>query len=276
MTESLKTRAYNHIRGALMEGRWPEGTFISPAKLAKQIGISYTPVREAVIQLASEGLVEQIPKLGVCTRRLTRQEMEQLFDLREILEAGAARRAAERITPSQLADMENLCRQHGIILHELRDAARDQNDLPVVEKIWTGPRVEKLAKLNVIFHLGLMGASQNPPLMKTVSDLHILTRVLRDRVLLPGETYLHRLARDYRFHVEILRALRRRDGQAAAEWTERHVVEARRYHLAVYDWREEQNRTGDTVSLQGQDWPRELLDVVSHMEDLAGNKKLTN
>lgn len=271
MTESLKTRAYNHIRGALMEGRWPEGTFISPAKLAKQIGISYTPVREAVIQLASEGLVEQIPKLGVCTRRLTREELEQLFDLREILEGGAARRAAERITPSQLADMETLCRQHRQILHDLRDAARENNDLPVVEEVWTGSRAERLTKLNVIFHLGLMGASQNPRLMKTVSDLHILTQVLRDRVALPGESYMRRLAREYRFHVEILRALRRRDGLAAAEWTERHVVEARRYHLAVYDWREKQNRSG-VASIHGQDWPKEFLDAVSRMEDIAGNK----
>ena len=271
MTESLKTRAYNHIRGALMAGLWPEGTFISPAKLAKQIGISYTPVREAVIQLASEGLVEQIPKLGVCTRRLTREELEQLFDLREILEAGAARRAAERITPSQLADMETLCRQHRRILHDLRNAARENNDLPVVEEVWTGSRAERLTKLNVIFHLGLMGASQNPRLMKTVSDLHILTQVLRDRVVLPGESYMRRLAGEYRFHVEILRALRRRDGQAAAEWTERHVVEARRYHLAVYDWREKQNRSG-VASIHGQDWPKEFLDAVSRMEDIAGNK----
>jgi len=108
MTENLKTKAYNHIRQGLLLGQWPEGTFFSTGKVAKLIGMSYTPVREAIIQLESEGLVETVTNQGIRTKTLNRDELQEKFELRVILESGAAKLAAEKISEGELDGLRKL------------------------------------------------------------------------------------------------------------------------------------------------------------------------
>jgi DNA-binding GntR family transcriptional regulator len=266
MISNLKTRAYRHIRQALLEGELGEGNFLSPAKLAEKIGVSDTPVREAIIQLESEGLVERVPKFGIRARTLSRQELEEMFDLRVALESGAAKLAARRITDEHLARLQDICRQHLAVLKEVRTLSRNHSETFLQNQAWQGPLMEKLAKLNALFHLGVLGASQNQRLIKIVTDLHILGRVLRGRILLPGETALGRLSQDYRFHRRILRALEHHNQQEVFFWVEKHVTEAREYHLAVYDW---QHRTR-SVDLTGHEWSDELMDSIRQMETDVG------
>jgi DNA-binding GntR family transcriptional regulator len=262
MVSNLKARAYRHIRLALLDGELGDGMFLSPAKLAEKIGVSDTPVREAIIQLESEGLVERVPKLGIRARTLNRQELEEMFDLRIILESGAAKLAARQITDEQLTRLQENCRQHLVLLKEVRTLTRDKSEMFLQNQAWQGPRMEKLAKLNALFHLEVLGASKNQRLVKIVTDLHILGRVLRSRILLPGETALGRLSQDYHFHRCILRALEKRNPQDAYSWVERHIAEAREYHLAVYDW-QHQTRS---VNLTGQEWSEELMESIRQME----------
>ncbi len=269
MVSNLKTRAYRHIRMALLEGELGEGMFLSPAKLAEKIGVSDTPVREAIIQLESEGLVERVPKFGIRARTLSRQELEEMFDLRITLESGAAKLAARRITDDHLARLQENCRQHLAVLKEVGTLARNTSESFLQNQAWQGPRMEKLAKLNVLFHLAVLGASQNQRLIKIVTDLHILGRVLKGRILLPGETALGRLSLDYRFHRRILRALEKHNPQDAYLWVEKHVTEAKEYHLAVYDWQHQTRRE----NLAGQEWSDELMESIRQMETDVGEKK---
>src|SRR5271169_1260355 len=102
MLTNLKIHAYEHIRKRLLSGDLAPGASLSPALLAKEIGISHTPVREAISQLESEGLVERLPRLGARVRLIDRRELEELFELRETLEADAAAWAAERISEEQI------------------------------------------------------------------------------------------------------------------------------------------------------------------------------
>ena len=127
MVTNLKARAYRHIRLALLDGELGDGMFLSPAKLAEKIGVSDTPVREAIIQVESEGLVERVPKLGIRARTLNRQELEEMFDLRIILESGAAKLAARQITGEQLGRLQENCRQHLILLKEVRTLTRNKS-----------------------------------------------------------------------------------------------------------------------------------------------------
>ncbi len=265
MISNLKTRAYRHIRLALLEGELGDGMFLSPAKLAEKIGVSDTPVREAIIQLESEGLVERVPKFGIRARMLNRQELEEMFDLRIALESGAAKLAARRITDEHLAKLHENCRQHLTILTEVRTLTRNHSETFLQNQTWQGPLMEKLAKLNILFHLSILSATQNQRLIKSVTDLHILGRVLRGRILLPGETALGRLSRDYHFHRRILRALKNHDQQAVYLWVEKHVTEAKEYHLAVYDW-QHQTRNRD---LTGHEWPDEFMETIKQMENEA-------
>lgn len=266
MISNLKARAYRHIRLALLEGELREGTYLSPAKLAERIGVSDTPVREAIIQLESEGLVERVPKFGIRARTLNRQELEEMFDLRITLESGAAKLAAQRINGEALGRLRENCRQHLLVLKEVRVLARERSDTFLRNQVWQGSRMEKLAQLNALFHLEVLGACRNQRLIKIVTDLHILGRVLRSRILLPGETALGRLSQDYHFHRRILRALERHDPHEAYRWTEQHITEAKEYHLAVHDW-QHQARHED---LTGQEWSEELMESIRQMEIALG------
>ena len=74
MTDNHSQKAYRHIRQKLLDGSVPPGSRLSYGTIGKEIGISATPVREAVGQLASEGFVELVPQLGAIVRELTREE----------------------------------------------------------------------------------------------------------------------------------------------------------------------------------------------------------
>ena len=75
MTATLKQRAYNHIRRQVMTGRLSPGARLCNRGLAKEIGVSLIPVREAISQLVSEGLAEHRPRLGAFVVRVGREEL---------------------------------------------------------------------------------------------------------------------------------------------------------------------------------------------------------
>src|ERR1035437_10745944 len=100
---NLTELAYLHIKRDILEGSFSEGTKLTEDTLAAQLGISKSPVREALNRLESEGLVSIEPRRGAYVRRFTLQEACDLFGLREVLEVHAVGLA--RITPSLLKDL---------------------------------------------------------------------------------------------------------------------------------------------------------------------------
>lgn len=266
MIASLKTRAYRHIRRSLMGGELSTDTFMSPAQLAKTIGVSDTPVREAIIQLESEGLVERVPKLGIRARKLDRHEFQEMLELRVSLESTAARLAAKRITAVQLAKLRENRQLHLQSIKELR-----QSEAAVVgvihDRRWPEVPGERLAKLNALFHLTILSACGNRKLIKIVTDLHLLSKALRGRVFLSDRSPISLLARDYHFHRRVLRALETGNDRYAGQWMEQHVTDAMNYHLATYDWLHRQDRN---VLPDTQEWSDDILDTIDQMEsDLA-------
>ena len=97
-TPSLKDRAYQHVRRKLADGTLRPTMKISLAAIAKEIGTSHIPVREAISQLRSEGYLEHTPSVGFFVRSVGRKEMADLFKVREALEVTAAAEAVERMT----------------------------------------------------------------------------------------------------------------------------------------------------------------------------------
>ncbi|MCF7849436.1 MAG: GntR family transcriptional regulator, partial [Kiritimatiellales bacterium] len=98
-------RAYDHLRTKLLSGEFSPGSRILYGPLGKELGISATPVREAIGQLANEGFVELVPQLGAVVRRVSRDELVELYEMREALEPYAAARAAERINAGRLDEL---------------------------------------------------------------------------------------------------------------------------------------------------------------------------
>src|SRR3954462_197052 len=101
--------AYEHLLSMLMTVQIAPGERIAIDKVARQIGISQTPIREALSQLEAEKLVSKMPNVGYrASPRMTREEVQDLYTLRLLIEPYAAARAAERIDAETLATLEGI------------------------------------------------------------------------------------------------------------------------------------------------------------------------
>ena len=96
---SLRQHAYDTIKAAILDSRHEPGVLLSEVKLAEELQISRTPIREALRELASDGLVEILPKRGVIVSRFSLQDVVEVYQLREQLECFATRLAAIHIRP---------------------------------------------------------------------------------------------------------------------------------------------------------------------------------
>ena len=114
MKLTLRENAYRHIRDKVATGQFPAGERIYPAELAREIGISLVPVREAIGQLQSEGLIVHKPRRGIFVKEIERRDLADLIEFRTTLECAAAASAARRINAVQLRELDqrwqDLCR----------------------------------------------------------------------------------------------------------------------------------------------------------------------
>jgi DNA-binding GntR family transcriptional regulator len=195
----------------LLDGSVTPGARLSYGTIGKEIGISATPVREAVGQLASEGFVELVPQLGAVVRELTRDEAIELYELREALESYAAARAAERIGDRQLSELRENLEQSRILTEEVRKSGKTKAGKAIAKKFHA---------LDLSFHMTIIEASRNQRMLKVVGDSHILTRIFQaDRHSFSQEILDATLSE----HSAIESAVRKGDGSAAREAMQRHI-----------------------------------------------------
>lgn len=105
----LREEVYTRLRRAILAATYPAGTKLVEADLASALSISRTPIREALHKLELEGLVERVPGgTGLRVAGLSREEVEEIYGVRAVLEGYAARLAARRIAPGQVARLSAL------------------------------------------------------------------------------------------------------------------------------------------------------------------------
>lgn len=192
--QSLRRRAYESIRADILGGDLAPGTPISEAERAESLGISRTPVREAMQQLAQDGLIEVFPKRGTFVARLSARDVRESFELREAVETFAARLAAERRSDDDLDRMR-------AALTDVPAAGRDS-------------RYARLAD----FHRLIVQAARNRYLQQSFdgsTDRIDLASRLAARILGPQPPDAS--------HQAILDAIERGDGPAAEESMRRHL-----------------------------------------------------
>ncbi len=237
MSAALKQRAYQYIRERLTSGVFREGMTLSPVALAKEIKISHTPVREAIAQLESQGLLEIRPRLGPVVRRLERHDFEEILDLRMVFELGATGLAASYAGSHELDRISNLCREY----FQLAKEARKVYPAPAALEL-----VDKLNALDAKFHDSILAAAKNRRLVRLAEDLRLSSRVFdyapRDDI--PGLHPMHRLVLIYRYHSHIARALQKRDKAAAQEAMRAHLQWSQEMQLRIFDWRRKQEFAG--------------------------------
>jgi DNA-binding GntR family transcriptional regulator len=217
---SLAQKAYEHLQEGVLSGRLPSGTVISEAGLAKELGISRTPVGEAIRQLVREGLVEQVPRYGTIVRSIDRRELIDLYEMREALESYAAAKAAEHITPDVLNRLEQFCDVMERIGQELRHAGAGELD---------EPSLRRFLAADMAFHMLIIEASGNRRMIEVVKNMRTVSRIFRMRRAPHQFAVVHR-AHD--FHRRILAALRDRDAEGARKAMSEHIAAGREETLS--------------------------------------------
>src|SRR5262245_14958847 len=138
---TLWERVHAHLREEILANRLPAGTELQETALAAELGVSRGPVREAIGRLAAEGLVVVRPRRGAVVRELSKGDFLEAYQVREALEAMAARLAAYRLQEEELAQLEQLTET----MEE--HAERDE--------------VHEFFEANAAFHSALVAASRN-------------------------------------------------------------------------------------------------------------------
>lgn len=189
--------AYAEIRDAIVEGRFPPSRRMREIELADWLGISRTPLRQALARLELDGLLENIPRAGLVVSSLDEQAVFELYETREALEGTAAAMAARHATTRDIDALRAL-------LEDFQPEA-----LPPVE----------LYRANRTFHETLYSAAHNRFLLKGLQALH-------DALALLGPTTLTAPGRPeeaWREHGRIIDAIGQRDAAAAESAAREHI-----------------------------------------------------
>ena len=115
---SLSQQAYQAIRLAIRTGGLVQNRFYSEGELAKTMGISRTPVREALIELARERMVEIVPQRGFRIRELSLSEQQEVFELRRVLESFVVRQLAQDAMPDHISRLKQLLQKQAELLDD--------------------------------------------------------------------------------------------------------------------------------------------------------------
>lgn len=220
---TLKQHAYKLIRKKLEGGDVRAGCRLSDDALAKEIGISRGPIREAISQLASEGLVEHRPRRGAFVREPSRREMEELCEVRNALESFAAALAAMIASESQIAELEQLHQEVLATVQECRALPDQVADAELTERFLAG---------DMQFHLHILSAAGNKRLFDMVEDCKILIRVFAH---MPVKHDLRLMTDSAQQHASILEAICRHDSQAARDLMMSHIAMASKLVLDEYN-----------------------------------------
>ncbi len=228
MAKILKNseRAHEYIRQKIMLGELSEGTRVSDVTVAEEMGLSRTPVREAINRLHSEGLLEQVPHAGAFVRKLSRRELNDLFDVRALLEGHAAERAAMRITEDDLAELEWLCKDLYRIVRQFRDSGDTALDVE---------SNQQFALDDIKFHMIVLRACGNQQVAKIVGDFRIMTSLCGVKRPHPSKSRLYMLANTWLMHSRVLRGLRARSPHVASRWMSAHLQQGKEAALAHFD-----------------------------------------
>ena len=105
---SLRSQVFQTIRDDILKGKYKENDELREATLGKELGVSRTPIREAIRKLELEGLVLMIPRKGAEVAQITEKNMQDVLEVRKALEELSVQLACERITPEQVEEMKSV------------------------------------------------------------------------------------------------------------------------------------------------------------------------
>ncbi len=212
LVQNASVAATELIRQAILDGRLEPGSRLKEEELARELGISRTPVREALLMLQAEGLIETTPNRGAVVRTHDAADLIDLYQLRALLEGYAARQAATRVTSEEIELLRESCDRFDRI---------------------AGDDIRELVRENLWFHSAIHTASGSARLSSMVRRVVELPLVYKSYVWYsPDQKRI-----SAHFHRQITNALSVRDADRAELVMREHIFEAR--DLLVANIREE-------------------------------------
>jgi DNA-binding GntR family transcriptional regulator len=211
----LKEDIFNVLHEKIIAGTYKPGDWLRQDDIATQLGVSMTPVREALDLLVSAGLAERVPYRGVRVREMSTRDVVEAYGLRLILEAAIAQEAARNITPDQVTGLESILEK--MKRHEtLKDVSSERQS-------------------SREFHTAVAEATRNDLLIKLYA---VVTNAFPDWLLYEAlfrypELLADSMLSTYQEHVAIVEALKNRDGERAVQRSIEHVMESGQW-LAEY------------------------------------------
>lgn len=208
LPQHTRTAATRLIRDAIVEGTLEPGRRLKEEELARELGISRTPVREALLTLEKEGLVELPPKRGATIKAFTLEELDDAYELRALLEGHAARLAALRMTPAALKLLKKSCERF--------------------ERLLQVENVRGLVKENLLFHDIILDAAGSQRLKDMAGTVIYLPLIYRSYIWYSPR---HR-AISGQHHERLVRCFSDPDPDRAELIMREHVLGARDFLLS--------------------------------------------
>jgi len=220
---SIRTQAYEHIHGMIVSGELADGV-ISELAIAQELGSSRTPIREAIGQLVAEGLLEQTPNRGTTVVQLKRQDIIDLYELREVLECYAATKAARlKLYSSELEQWQKHADGIVALKEELEKSGKPRLN---------AEQLQRFMVLDHSFHAMLMHLAANDRMLKVVTDSRLLIRIFA----MGRHAYdVSQLDQLYRQHNQIIHAVSDQNPELATKLIAEHIRTSEQERLAAFD-----------------------------------------
>lgn len=196
----LRDVVFHTLREAILRGDLKPGERLMELQLAAKLGVSRTPIREAIRMLEQEGLAVTVPRKGAEVARMTLKDMEDVLEIREALDELAVRLACDKISPEQLERLRSVKKDF-----EMNTKSKD---------------VKKIAESDVKFHDIIYEATDNPKLVSMLSNLREQVYRYRVEYLKDFGSYPVLI----REHEAILEGLELRDCNKATTAMHEHVA----------------------------------------------------
>jgi len=213
---NLSSRAYNQIKNLILCNEFMPGQKLHHQELSERLGVSRTPVREALTRLEQEGFVSLLPNRGFICKEIRMQEAEELYELREALEAFAVEKAISNLTEPAVEQLRNRMDLYGA------DAQR--------------PFTRERLRYDQDVHLEIAELARNETLKNTLR--HVFERIILKR----RTDGLYDSARGltaHQEHLSLLRAMERQETDEAVRIIRTHIQQGKRNVLSDLKQRQE-------------------------------------
>jgi DNA-binding GntR family transcriptional regulator len=216
-TADSTARAYAFIRNKILDGSYAPGTNLSANALAQQIGVSRTPVQDALQRLQVDGLVMIRAKIGATVKFMSLQDFKELCWMRLILESNAAGLAAAEHTTDDLAEITHAQTEMAELAASVSRSKLNERNLPVAGE---------LTQADIRFHVAVMNASHNALLKAEIVRLRVINRVvggITPRYVEDTPEYGEEMRKTLSEHQRIRDAIAARDREKATRAMAAHI-----------------------------------------------------